>query len=263
MPLPDAVAACYRAQFLNATLPGGVLGDVHRAVRHGLDIGNVGLGVRAVVLERVAGQAVQVAVAVIVLCAFPSPVRPYLPALSLGLGAVGLGAVVTARALGRGRSARWVTALRTLRDDLRYGLRTRRIWVGVLAASTVVAACHLAMFVLAARTAGATAPLAVLLPLTMAALMAMVLPVNVAGWGPREGVAAWVFGAAGLTVTQGVATSVTYGVLVLLASLPGAAVLVARWAGRVPAVVRRPEPGLSGEPTLSPVGAFGPGGARG
>ena len=30
-----AVAAYYGSQFLNATLPGGVLGDVHRAVRHG------------------------------------------------------------------------------------------------------------------------------------------------------------------------------------------------------------------------------------
>ena len=35
VPLRDAVAAYYRSQFLNATLPGGVVGDVHRAVRHG------------------------------------------------------------------------------------------------------------------------------------------------------------------------------------------------------------------------------------
>ena len=46
----DAVAAYYRSQFLNVTLPGGVVGDVHRAVRHGVDIGDVGLGVRAAVL---------------------------------------------------------------------------------------------------------------------------------------------------------------------------------------------------------------------
>ena len=47
VPLPAAVAAYYRSQFLNTTLPGGVLGDVHRAVRHGHDVGDPGLGLRA------------------------------------------------------------------------------------------------------------------------------------------------------------------------------------------------------------------------
>ena len=46
--LPAAVAAYYRSLFLNTTLPGGVVGDVHRAVRHGKDIGDVPMGVRAV-----------------------------------------------------------------------------------------------------------------------------------------------------------------------------------------------------------------------
>ena len=53
----------------------------------------------------------------------------------------------------------------------------------------------------------------------------MVLP-SIAGWGPREGATAWVFGAAGLGADTGVATAVVYGVVVLVASLPGALVLV-------------------------------------
>ena len=72
------------------------------------------------------------------------------------------------------------------------------------------------------------------MPLALLVLLAMALPLNIAGWGPREGVAAWAFGAAGLTAAQGVATAVTYGVLVLVASLPGAGVLVAGWIGRQP-----------------------------
>ncbi len=56
LPFGAAVADYYRALFLNAALPGGVLGDVHRAVRHGQDAGDLGRGVRAVVLERTAGQ---------------------------------------------------------------------------------------------------------------------------------------------------------------------------------------------------------------
>ena len=75
-----------------------------------------------------------------------------------------------------------------------------------------------------------------LIPLVLLALLAMVLPANVAGFGPREGVAAWAFAAAGLTATQGVATAVVYGALALVSSLPGAAVLVIRRM-RVPTAV--------------------------
>jgi hypothetical protein len=67
-----------------------------------------------------------------------------------------------------------------------------------------------------------------MLPIAFLVMAAMVLP-NVGGWGPREGGAAWLFGAAGLGAQQGVATAVVYGVMVLVASLPGAAVLAGAW----------------------------------
>ncbi len=83
-----------------------------------------------------------------------------------------------------------------------------------------------------------------MLPIALLVMMAMVLP-NVGGWGPREGVTAWAFGAAGLGAQRGVATAVVYGVMVLVASLPGAAVLVVAWfrRNRPP---RRIEPLLRG-----------------
>ncbi|MCL7457700.1 flippase-like domain-containing protein [Micromonospora sp. MSM11] len=234
LPLPTAVAHCYRAVFLNATLPGGVLGDVHRAVRHGRDVGDVGRGVRAVVWERAAGQVVLAVVAVVVLAAFPSPVRPHLPAVAALLAAAGLGVVLLARALPTTGASRWARAARAAAADVRAGLLGRRAWLGMVVASTVAVAGHLATFVLAARTAGSTAPLALLVPLTLLALLAMGVPANVAGFGPREGVAAWAFGAAGLGAAEGVATATVYGALVLAASLPGAAVLLVRRV-RVPA----------------------------
>jgi len=63
------------------------------------------------------------------------------------------------------------------------------------------------------------------------ALAAMMLP-SLGAWGSREGVTAWVFGAAGLGAQRGVAAAVVYGVMVLVASLPGAAVLVMAWFRR-------------------------------
>jgi glycosyltransferase 2 family protein len=228
LPLRTAVAHCYRSVFLNATLPGGVLGDVHRAVRHGRDVGDVGRGIRAVVWERTAGQVVQAAIAVVVLFALPSPVRAYLPVATALAVVVGVGAVLLGVVLPRGGPSRWARALRTVVADVRHGLLARRTWLGVVLLSAVVVVGHLATFLVAARTAGATAPVSRLVPLTLLALLAMGLPANVGGFGPREGVAAWAFGAAGLTAAQGVSAAMVYGALVLVSSLPGAAVLVVR-----------------------------------
>ena len=51
-------------------------------------------------------------------------------------------------------------------------------------------------------------------------MLAAVLP-NIGGWGPREGVTAWAFGAAGLGASLGVATAVVYGVMVFVAMPAG------------------------------------------
>ena len=67
LPLGTAVAAYYRSLFLNVTLPGGVVGDVHRGISHGRDTSDVGRGLRAVAWERSAGQVVQVVLTVAVL----------------------------------------------------------------------------------------------------------------------------------------------------------------------------------------------------
>ncbi|KUO14404.1 hypothetical protein AQJ91_47085 [Streptomyces dysideae] len=227
LPLVPAVADYYRALFLNAALPGGVLGDVHRAVRHGQSAGDLGRGVRAVVLERTAGQVVLAVVGASVLLTMPSPVlaeaRHVAPLLALA--SVGALAVVLALRMNRTPARRDRTALRATLDEARETLLTP----GVAVSSAVVLAGHVAMFVLAARIAGSAASVAVLLPLAVLALLAMGLPLNVGGWGPREGVTAWAFGAAGLGASSGLAVAVVYGVLSFVASLPGVLVLVARW----------------------------------
>lgn len=239
LPLGSAVADYYRALFLNAALPGGVLGDVHRAVRHGQSAGDMGRGVRAVVLERTAGQAVLVAVGATVLLTQPSPVLADTRQLAVILASVSVCGVVTVSAVRRGRapgrSPRY-GAVRAALTEARGALLARGSWPGVLLSSVLVLAGHLAMFVLAARVAGSTASVAQLMPLALLALLAMGLPLNVGGWGPREGVTAWAFGAAGLGASMGLTVAVVYGVLSFAASLPGAVVLVVRWC----AALRRP-----------------------
>jgi uncharacterized membrane protein YbhN (UPF0104 family) len=231
LPLPTATADYYRAQFLNVALPGGIVGDVHRAVRHGRDVGDLGLGVRAVVLERTAGQLVVVVAGLAVLLALPvpglSPTRLATapPAAAAVLAAAGLVAMV----LVVRRLPWWSRARSTTVAAVRQGLLARRVWPGIVLASTLVLAGYAATFLLAARAAGATAPTIKLLPLLVLALLAMMIPMNVGGWGPREGVCAWAFGAAGLGASQGLTVAVVYGLSVFVASLPGAGVLAVRW----------------------------------
>jgi hypothetical protein len=179
VPLRDAVAAYYRSQFLNATLPGGVLGDVHRAVRH---------GALPVVADRGTGQAVQVVAAGAVLLLGPAPSASVLLALAV------LVALVR--------------------------------WPAVVATSLVASAGHVVVFLVAAHAAGTAASLTDLLPLALLVMLAASLPLNLAGWGPREGVAAWAFAAAGLGAGQGATVAVLYGVLALVATLPGGLLLV-------------------------------------
>ena len=115
--------------------------------------------------------------------------------------------------------------------DIRDGLLARRAWLGIALASALVVGGHAITFLIAARTAGVTASPSQMLPIALLVMMAMVLP-SVGGWGPREGVTAWAFGAAGLGAQRGVTTAVVYGVMVLVATLPGAAVLVVAWFRR-------------------------------
>lgn len=208
LPLGRATAAYYRSQLLNSTLPGGVVGDVLRGVDHGRAVADPARALRSVAWERTVGQVVQSVLAVVVLVSLPSPVSSALPVMAALLVVGGL-VLVT---LGRAWAAVRVDAA---------GLLEHRVWPGVVALSVVVVAGHAATFVVAARAAGVGARPETLLPLALLVLVAAAVPANIAGWGPREGMAAWAFGAAGLGAQQGVATSVVFGVMVMVAALPG------------------------------------------
>ncbi|HEY4094005.1 MAG TPA: lysylphosphatidylglycerol synthase transmembrane domain-containing protein [Baekduia sp.] len=245
LPMGTAIAAYYRSLFLNVALPGGVVGDVHRGISHGRDTRDVGRGLRAVAWERSAGQVVQIGLTVVLLLVLASPVRGAMPVVAVALLAAATVVVVIARRpLARDKASRWARLRHAVGRDLRGGLLARRAWPAIALASALVVAGHAATFLIAARTAGATASPSRMVPLALLVLLGAALP-NIGGWGPREGVTAWAFGAAGLGASLGVATAVVYGVMVFVASLPGAAVLVVDWVRRA-----RPTPWLEGAPDV-------------
>ncbi|MBT8337543.1 MAG: flippase-like domain-containing protein [Gemmatimonadetes bacterium] len=226
--LGRAIAEYYRATFLNQVLPGGVVGDVSRAWRHrGAEHDDPALrlaAVHAVVLERASGQLVMTAVAVV-----------SAGILMAGVGAplaawVGLAAATLGSAVGGGLAARrparggWAGRLVA---DARLALGGAALPVQ-LASSALVVATYLVTWVAAARGIGSSVPLDDLLLVAGPVLVAMLLPVSIAGWGVREAAAAFLWGSVAATAgaTEGVAVSIAYGALVLAASLPGAALLL-------------------------------------
>jgi hypothetical protein len=178
VPVRTAYVAYYRSQLINATVPGGVVGDVHRAVRHGW---------RGVVWERGLGQAVQAALVGALL-------------LPGGWRWAGL-AVVLLMVVAGG---------------------------AVVLLSTLAVAGHLVVFLVAAASVGVELTPLQLLPIGALVLLGSAIPLNVAGWGPREGVAVWAFTAFGSTAEVGLTVSVAFGVLALIATLPGLLVLGGR-----------------------------------
>ena len=248
VPLRSAVAAYYRSQLVNVTVPGGVVGDVERAVRHGRGSGALGASVRSVGWERFGGQAVQLGLTAAVLLAVPSAFRGLAGWVAIGLlSVVVIAAAVCAAVTWLGRRAlggRLAGALRVAVSDLRVGLLSRHTWPRVLVASAVVVAGHAIVIVIAMRATGVEVGLGSIVPLALVVLSGSAVPANVAGWGPREGVAAWAFAATGLGASAGVTAAAAYGALVLLAALPGAVVLLVQLLrGRQAAtdVERRPE----------------------
>ncbi len=238
-----AFADYYLATFLNQLLPGGVMGDVTRAWRHASASGARRPAIRSVIIERVSGQLVLWLIALLAL-AMPiwhAPLNQTGHAVMAMLTAVDgrtwitMTVVVSAAALllirpGRRqpaivkRLAQRLTA--GLGHDLARTLTDTRAWPRQLLASLLVVASYIAVYSCAARAIGTDIAFTTLLALIPPVLLAMALPLSVAGWGLREGAAALVWAGVGLPAEQGVAISMAYGLLVLVSSLPGGAFLL-------------------------------------
>lgn len=219
--LAEAVAKCWQASFLNSVLPGGLAGDAVRAVeQRDLPNGSWRGGVGSVVGERLAATVVILAAASVAL----------LPReFWLGL-AVGGAAAVTA-------AVAW-TSLRRLSWSSRMGI------VGLSCAGWLVFVLLFVVSALGGVRPDSGAPgLSVvaggdIVGLAALTLAGMSVPFSWGGWGPREGAAAFGFVLFGYSAAQGVAVSVSYGLLALVSVMPGAVVLlyrvISRWRRRQP-----------------------------
>ncbi len=233
-----AVREYYLALFLNQLLPGGVAGDAARAWRHSKASGRQGSAWRAVIIERASGQLAMVLLTLLVVGLSPlwhgvlGGALSRLVSPGWLIGGIALAALLSwvVRRLVRRPPA----FLKGLGADLHRSLLASAVWPKHLLGSLLVVISYALVFVCAARAIGVPLPVTTLLALVPPVLLAMLIPVSVAGWGVREGAAAFFWGLAGLPPAQGVAVSMAYGLLVLVAALPGATCLLqAKWGRAV------------------------------
>ncbi|MHA7984366.1 lysylphosphatidylglycerol synthase transmembrane domain-containing protein [Rathayibacter sp. CAU 1779] len=224
MPLAwrDAFTSYYRAMFLNTVLPGGVVGDVHRAYAQGRREQRMAVAARSVVAERVAGQIVQtvVTLAVLVPLGLTSTLGPlsWAGAALAVLVAIVIGAVAATRR-GRAVLAREGRMLRPL-------ITRPLALVALVVSSVVVVAAYTTTFIVAGLAVGVETEPGGLGAVALVVLCASAIPINVGGWGPREAASASAFALIGLGAGAGVAVSAAFGVLTMLAVVPGVVVLL-------------------------------------
>ena len=222
--LRDAVREYYLAIFINQVCPGGIVGDLSRAWRHARTA-ETGPAVRAVILERLSGQMVMIVLSLGAVAALPKDLIGDVPYRWVLLVILSLVTVVVMTVVRR-RSSGNESLVEKLLHDTRIAVCSREALPRQLISSSIIVASYLLTFVIAARAIGSYTPLATLVPLIPIVLLAMLLPISIAGWGVREGVAALLWAAAGLSAVEGAAISATYGLLILISSLPGAGVLL-------------------------------------
>jgi len=209
---PRAVAEYYIAQLVNLVLPGGVVGDIARAVRV-RHAGDLTRAAQSVVAERIVGQAVMFAalgMALAVALTLPDGIAwpAYAWAgIGLGIALTPVAVLVARRDTAMGRFAATVVGLFRKLD--------------LILLSLLITALLIFSLYACARATGTVIPPSGWLTLLPLVLSAMLIPLSVGGWGWREGAAAALFPLIGASPSAGIAMGIAYGAMMTIAAFPG------------------------------------------
>lgn len=223
--VPRAIREYYLATLANLSLPGGITGDAARVYRNRQEA-TMAVSAQAVMIERLAGQLALAVVTALGWLLWPVLMHRSAPEASgqLLLTAVGLLVVICLLAFLLSRLA----ASRIRRFIRSFGPAVKRVWLvdrqwlrqGVL--SLLIVATYLAVFAGCAQALQQPLSNAAILSIVPLVLLSMVIPLSIGGWGIREAAAATFWPLAGLSPEAGVATSILYGLVSLIGSVPGA-----------------------------------------
>lgn len=226
IPVPLAIREYYVASFLNQSLPGGVAGDAIRAfrMRHAGE-GGWKQPAKAVLLERLSGQMTFFLLALPGLAIWPfvlSGGETWQGVLPFMVGAVGVGAAIGIGVIIAWHRVAWLRSLAKEATDV--FIRDRALLIQS-SLSFIIVATYVATFLVASDAIGAPLPWTAALTVIPLALIAMLIPVGLGGWGTREVAAMALWPLIGATPTEGLVASLVYGGLSLAGALPGLGLL--------------------------------------
>lgn len=228
--LPFFLRSFYRGAFLNQGLPTTLGGDALRVIDVARVVNNRRLAFSCVLFDRVVGLSGLLLLNVLM---FPWAIellpRPLAYAVA-GISAAALFTIAGLLFLPWHLVSHHHALLDLIADINAFGHRVlthpRRLFYQCLLSLGVHFSAILAMHVLA-RQFGVTADLTAQLVIQPSVFIAVTLPISLAGWGVREGSMAAMFAAIGVSVPAIMATSLTFGVVALVATLPGLAFMMA------------------------------------
>lgn len=231
VPIRLAVRAVFLGFFGSQILPSTVGADLVRGsmlVRHTADIRRVAA---SVIADRLVGLF-----ALCLLLVFFNPVLPQLPAPYAGLvvpgallasGAVLLAFLLACTGIKVGANVRVLGRLRERGAIDGVRLEARPI-AGSVALGLAIHALAVVTASLVARAYGVEPSLGVWVSIIPLSLLASAVPVSISGWGVREGAIIVLAAPLGVPPAEALLVSLTIGVLNVVASLPGAVVLLRR-----------------------------------
>ena len=228
-----------RAHFVglwfNQVLPTGLGGDVVKVALLRRDLG-LGLAVRATALDRVSGLVLLMVSVAVLLFAYQrlldnTALTMVLAALSLGSLSALILLAAFAKTIGAGLgSAPWLGHIVGLLDSLNR-FRSGRPLFEQFWTSSVVHVNGIVSYALIGRALGLELDIFVYFLLVPLVFLIALFPISLAGWGVREIGALSLFSLVGVPAEQSVALSALFGVLLIVAALPGLALILSRSTG--------------------------------
>jgi uncharacterized membrane protein YbhN (UPF0104 family) len=216
-----AIREYYIASLLNQVLPGGIGGDVLRAWRTRSDEpSGWKQAAKAVIFERLSGQIALFLLALIGLSIWPIITNADLVQHAwhyLILGIALIAAVVLI--------INWIKRQKVGHNGLSESLLNvfirRKAWLFQASTSATILFTYVAAFLITAHTMGSNLPWVAGLTIIPFCLVAMLIPTGFGGWGTREAAAMALWPMLGASAVDGLAASITYGLLSLAGAAPG------------------------------------------
>jgi uncharacterized membrane protein YbhN (UPF0104 family) len=217
----------YTSVFFAQILP-SVAGDLVRVLYHRMLRVPMGMVIVSVLLDRVLATAslLLIGAATLPLMWRIDPQGSVAGTMALVSGGGLLACCLGCAAVGTLRGTKlWAAIpqpLQTLATNVAWALSSRMGLGQLIPASVLVHSLTILAVYIIARALGAPLDFGTALAIGPALLLAHIAPVSIGGWGVREAAAIVLLGPVGIDEASAVLVSVTLGLLIMLATLPGA-----------------------------------------